>query len=358
MGRSSLSRTVLWSLIALTVQSAAARAQSAGAELARMLEVEPSADRCIEATALTARVGRWLTRRPKPGELTIAVDAGAEPLSFTLSRDGRVVAQRTFGLLPERCEDRLDAVALAIAVAIDHAVGAARAPAQPSEPGVQREPEAPPPSPATPDRPTDAPQPEPAPKSTAAQTDGAPEPGEAPVAASASPRVAPELALLFGAGLLVETLPAPALALEAGVELATGRLRFALAALVAPDREVALGGGNADLDLLGARAHACLTDAAAGFALEGCAGGALGAVLASGRGYEMNERATMAWTAALLRVALRYPENNPVSARIAIDGLAHAVRPRIAARSPAGDAETAPAPLGLAASLELLIALP
>jgi len=91
------------------------------------------------------------------------------------------------------------------------------------------------------------------------------------------------------------------------------------------------------------------------FAVEGGVGVLAGAVFAQGDGYESDRSTQLAYLAPLARAALRFPAQNVVMVRVALDGLVGAVRPSYAVR--VGDAaerdSRTPGTFGFAASLEL-----
>src|SRR5689334_16888050 len=107
-------RVLLATLLLLC--SARARAQ-ANAALDSVLVVQPDATACITQRALAARVQHWL-KRPPEADVTVRVQADARPLAFTVQHAGVIMAERSFERLPQACPDRLEAVALAVALAI------------------------------------------------------------------------------------------------------------------------------------------------------------------------------------------------------------------------------------------------
>jgi len=325
-----------------------------------MLSVRPSPDGCITHAALSERVQRWLERERvrAPPRLEVAVDGAREPIGFELRQDGETVAERHFAVLPAGCGDRLDALALAIAVAVEHAASAptgdAGSPrAAPAAAGAQ-------PAGAAPPQPT---------TTTAETSERASEPraertgeGAAVGDANAKPASDPgglRVDLFAGGAWLIEALPAPVLAVAAGGGVHLERLRLELGFLLSAEHTSALGAGESRLQLVGGRAHACLGWPSAGLELAGCAGIGAGAALAQGDGYFEDRQAEMPWVAALLRAALRYPAGSWLSGRIAVDGLLNLLRPELQVEGQAGPTDADPTfPLGAALSLELVVALP
>jgi hypothetical protein len=348
-------------LLVVLAGTGPARAQQANAQLAAALTVEPSADGCITAAALRPKIARWLRRSTPPAGLAVSVHGASEPLAFTLERDGQTIAERTFERLPARCKDRLDAMAIAIAIAIDPAVAelAAEPPeegaaeATPGPEATQPEPE----QPAAEQPPPTEPVPEAAPPELKPKT----EPAAARIEEEEQVSTRPTWWLHAGGGVLLETLPEAAFVGEAGVEHAVGPLRLALDALVAPVTQVEVRPGSADLLLVGGRLTACMSLAAGELALDGCGGAAGGAVRASATGYDQSATPTMGWLSGLLRAALRFPTNGSFSGRLAVDGLIHVARPKLVVKQTGEEdpVDTAGSSVvGLAASLELLVALP
>src|SRR5690242_16354560 len=97
-------RWVMW--VALI---AAARTPSAAAQVERgwTLVVEPDPRACMSDSSLRERVEHWL-RDGRAGEgIVVRVRPGARPLAFSVARGGRVLAERTFEVLPSRCRDRI-----------------------------------------------------------------------------------------------------------------------------------------------------------------------------------------------------------------------------------------------------------
>jgi len=369
-------------VVGVLALAAHGRAQS-GAALREALRVEPSADGCVSAATLEPRVRRWLHAGAQPSDITVTVHAASEPPSFSVARDGNVIAERRFDVLPAACSDRLDAIAVAVAVAIEHATSeqAGDGAAAGSAPGESRERDGTPlPRDAKPDDVAAEPEPVPAPPSDAVpegdrergEEDGADrnpaddeDRGEADASADTSSDGS-ALRLFAGAALLFEVLPSTAFAFQAGAELQPSALRFGAAALFSLEREDGIADGRALTRLIGARAHVCMGTRLANddVDLEGCGGAAAGLVLASGDGFAPSADATLGWLAGVLRAAVRYPATAPISLRFALDGLLNVVRPElqveveIAGIPDAPPVTAAAGPIGAAGSVELVIELP
>jgi hypothetical protein len=96
--------------------SASARAQ-VRAELERALTVTRELPGCVSAPALRARTAQYLDRVEPLSELTIEVDLQVP--QFRVLRDGTLLAERRFARAPSDCAERRDALALALAIAIE-----------------------------------------------------------------------------------------------------------------------------------------------------------------------------------------------------------------------------------------------
>jgi hypothetical protein len=360
----------------LCAWASAARAQPSDT----VLSVREDHEGCIGERSLRARVGHWLKRGALPTGITVVVDAASQPVSFSLSREGRVVAERSFELLPDACKDRLDAVALAVALAIEHAT-APQDVAGTSSGKAQLDARHEPTSGTDTTKTETTPKAETAPKPEAAQTKEKKPAPEAPKAEAPkpppvqkpeeSPAVAAPAAsaatlgpfrLHAGGAYLVETLPSSAAAMVAGVERTIApHIDLGVTAMAAFGGKATLGAGSAHPDAYGARALLCTSWHVENLDLEGCAGAAGGVAIATGENLTSPKTATMAWLVGWARAALVVPAQSAVSVRFALDGLVNAVRPELHATPlvQGGTDKTATAfPLGAAASIELRFALP
>lgn len=336
-----------------------ARAQRPALELS----VNPDAQGCVDETALRAHLDRFL-RVHRPIDVEVVVHAGATPVGFELRHDGAITAERRFDVLPTGCRARLDALALAIAVAVENAVGPERASLErnaiesdatdsaasgPSVPDAAAVAAA---EPAREAESAPAASPTPPAQPAAPAADASPATPSAPRELTIAPFV--------GAGLLLEVLLEPAFALHAGSELRLGPLvSVSVAGLFAPGRDVDVGRGRASSSLLGGRALGCLGSEPRGLRFEGCAGAAAGAVFASGEEGDALEKPgnpTVGWLAGVLRAAASFPADGTLGARLAVDGHLNLVRPGLRVEGTA-PVERVVEHVGLAASLELWFAL-
>jgi hypothetical protein len=308
-----------------------------------LLSVQPDPSGCIDEPALRARVRHWLAPRALVPAAGVRVRVHADPVAFSVQRDGRNVARREFAVLPVQCANRLDALALAIAVALEHL-----AREQPSAFAASGAPPAP--AAGTVD-------------SAAREADQAAELPATDDVASRDPRAASRASIRYGvlahASLWVEALPETAAAFGLGLELGIDRWRFAAIALASTQTDTALADGRAQARFFGGRAQACLslTAFAPELQAEPCAGLIAGVVPARGDGFPVERRATFGYVAALLRLALRYPAQGMLSLRIAIDGLLNASRPELQVTGASSTSDST-ALFGAAPSIELLVELP
>jgi hypothetical protein len=85
------------------------------------LSVSPREAACPSRDAIHARL-TTLLGGAIPADVRVVLRLDATPVVFELSRDGEEPAERSFDVLPASCDARADALALAIAVAIDASV--------------------------------------------------------------------------------------------------------------------------------------------------------------------------------------------------------------------------------------------
>jgi hypothetical protein len=395
-----------WACLALLVcwPSEAALAQSR-ARLGEALLVEPDKNGCITHAAVLARVLHWLKPSVEIGDVQVLVRGSARPPSFVVRRGTGSPAERSFDLLPARCRDRVDALALAIAIALEEietqvgsqaskppAVPAAQgSPAQaaasdsapnrvPSgglelQPGWEVAASAPPPRVlpgpaagagvvASASRPRQA-APDPSREADADTSMPAPAPSPSssdagrPAAADAAQERTLLVRLRAGVDGMIEVLPEPVLGVHAGGELVFDperRWSVGLDALISSESETHYAGGRVFAQLYAGRAVACFDWPLEDGALSACAGTGMGVAVARGKDFAPPENTALFWASALLRAALRYPRGGVVAGRLAIDGFANLATPEYHVK----ETETPPLAagrLGAAASLELIVAL-
>lgn len=327
-----------WSAaLALLWVASAAHAQ-ASEDVA--LRVASDAAGCTTEAALRARLRELKVRGHAGGKLEVRIDAASEPVVLELRRDGVVLATRRFEALPARCEERLETLAVVIALAVEHAAEPpeAEAPVEDALPA-EEDPAPVEPEPAEPAR---------APPEPPVEEQPQPEPVE---------REPPSLLIIAGAGGAYGLLPELAGVASVGVELPTESLRIGLSALASTQTNTELAGGSARAQLAGARAYGCAYGAAIGLDLQACAGLALGVVTGSGRGYASTDDATGTLLAPLLRLGARFPARGVASVGLAVEGFTNLVRPELQVSGHAGGKASVPA-LGASCVVEAVLALP
>lgn len=296
---------------------------TAHAARGQTLSVEPSDDACLHADALRARLQHWLAGHPIDPTLSVVVHAAAEAPWFIVQRAVEPLAERRFDTLPASCEERRDALTLAIVIALEQATGAQpqlTAPVVPIETYAVAHP------------PTDAP-----PDRTVDRHD----------------RLRVHAAALVKLGVL----PVTALALGLGVEVPiAAEWRLHVTGIATPTTEVVVGGARTDMNLASVRALFCAPLLAGNITVEACAGGLAGVVWARGVDYARNTTATLGVVSMLGRAALRWPANSPVSLRLAFDLSLQWLRPQLEVGSQQPAASTG-SWLGAVTSAEAIITL-
>jgi len=366
----------LAALEALAVPSGAfAQADpSATRPVHEVLTLTPESTPCLDRPSLLGRVEALLGNPQVDAaitvELTIRQPEDPGPAATLITRrDGVEAAQRAFDALPEACGARLDAVALAIALAIDHTLlerlggqtggdggttasgdggtgeGSAAEGSTSAEDGAGG---------------TGAG----AASATGASTSGREgQTGEQTRPGSGGPRVVP--ALLVGVSAVADLLDDAAVVGALGAELEIqGWLMLGVRGLVSLPTEAPLGTGRIRSWLLGGRLEACVGGELAPVHLAGCLAAAGGVLLAEGRDFEPNDEATKPWMAAFGGVRVRYPVHSSLQIGGSIEGVLGLLRPRLHVESVdmdgvsrVTDAVTAPM-AGLSVGLELVLRLP
>jgi hypothetical protein len=375
-------------------------------EPARAIRVRGGSS-CVSATALRNRITRYLAADAPPAELSIEVDLAADPPGFRVLRAGRSIAERRFERLPAGCAERRDAIALTIAVAIEHALPANVA-SHPEPTAAARAPAEPPATPAPASQPTAAEtaranraesQPTAAGVSRTGETAAAPQPTAArsvsigapqPTAArpppvaqrSRVPEPVPESAaepeaepipdtpeperpwqrpserwmLHAGAAYLLEVLPARIPAFSIGAEYAVlPALRLRFAGLVSTRVTIDFPPGRVYGQLFGGSAHACLNTPFFALILHGCAGAAAALAYAEGDRYTEPSSAGMAWLAGVLGILVEVPATGSVAARLVATGHVNLVRPQLYLEGPGADDVRSAGPIGASIGAEILV---
>lgn len=341
-----------------------------------MLTVVGEQPGCVTANDLRGRVPRYLAPGIRASDLQVEVDLERRPARFSVRRNGELVAERRFERLPAGCAERRDALALAIAVAIEHAApppnidGAASKSAGPAsgsstsagttQPGAGASnrraaaDSAEQPSAAGTDSAEDsarqppraAGQPAAAAAAVTSQAeaqeeedDGEPEySGELPEFTDSNgpstPWTRPSARWMGfgGAQLLFGALPSTeaVLAFTAGAEFAVmPELRVSLSGLFSLEQIQSLG-QEVLTQLYGAQLLACLNTPFYSVIAAACAGAAGGVVRAEGsQAFDVNDETSMAWLAGAVRATLEFPADSVLAARVFADGRVNLVRPEL-----------------------------
>jgi hypothetical protein len=351
--RVALALTIVF--FALVVERAVAQNATRDQALAEAVHIEPKDDRCLSEAVVRARVAKRLARNAELSNVQVVVHA-EEPPRLTVLRAGQVVAERRFEDFPARCNARRDAIAVAVALALERAPETA-----PSAPSTTE----PTPSTTEPAASTPSPAPSatsPSPSATIQPATSASDTEQDTPDDDTSSDSALKLGAHAGALAVLQILPGLAFAGVLGVDigLPLAGLRVSLSAVASLPQEDDALGATVQSQLLLGRLLGCTDLSASELALEGCGGLLAGAVFAEGLGYASTRGTELGYAAVLARVALRYPAGGAISARIALDGLLPIVRPSYAVREQPGPglAALTPAPIGAALSLEVVLALP
>jgi len=380
------------------------------AKLSRIITVERALPGCISERGLRDRVQQYLARQIPVDGLRIVVDL-AEP-RFRVLHAGALVAERRFERPPARCSERRDALALAIVLAIEHAVaqlqgqtetalttaqpapetrqaelGAEAAATTPGAPSSGAEQQLQPSAPehelaggtsetgsrAGAQRQLPAAGSSRAPPRTNAERSARVEAARAPAVAEAdgggalrgdASRSGREqdaerrgrFWLTAGARYLTQALPTPAAVAALGAEHALAPfLRWGASALVSLPADQAFAGARASSQLFGAEALLCLHGRAGPLALHGCAGASAAWVRASGHQFAQDLSDSMAWLAWRIRAKLEVPAASRLSVALLVDAHANVLRPELRAGGlPGAEQRQAVAAVGGCLGAELI----
>ncbi|NOY92156.1 MAG: hypothetical protein GXP55_13240 [Deltaproteobacteria bacterium] len=276
----------------------------------------PEGATCLTRAALVEHTASWLGSGTVDVRQTILIELGRGErvgVGFVLLDGEQVASRRRFARLPEACADRRAALSLALAIALDASVlerlmGTADAgptpPAEPGEPPRHRDPE------------------------QVASEAAEPEPDAGPPSA-ASPERAAEIHLRagLGAGLGVGLLPQSS---------PWGEFSFALSGAGWTLRALAGATWRAASPLAHARVvtqlaagavEVCVDRDLARLQLSGCLGPRLGRLFAQGRDFADSRSTELWWLALGAGLHARYPRDSVVSLRLGIGGHLALLRP-------------------------------
>jgi hypothetical protein len=332
---------------------------------------------CFGSAQLEARIAHYSARRSQTGGLRVVLElTGSDTARLRILRGGAVLARRVFERLPAACADRRDAVALSIALALDHASTATAADSGDAEPTAEPTPEAGPPPGAGAASPSSAaPTPPAAPLPAPASDDSpgaggqsAPPRDNAPVIMGSLPTSTSRtrnartdgepIRLHLGAHFIAEALPFPVWSGAIGVELPLGpQLALSVSGVASLTGEAQLAGHGARGRLLGLLLLACRSMPLGALSLAGCAGAGFAAADVSGRDYPLpRPDTTLLWAAGLARIAARWPASGPLSLRVLVQAQVNVSRPELHVDGATESLRTAI--IGATAGLELVAALP
>lgn len=343
---------------ALAVLLAAGTTLAQERPVAEALVVRGAEAGCVDAPALAERLARWLGRRTLDRDIRVelVLRGGAPPsATLTLHRAGRPPAERAFPSLEGSCAARVDALALALAIALDPEAVSRRVEAEPlADPGGDS-PRDRPDGGSAPVEPAAAPSP--ASDGAGEATDPAPGTGTRdPAGTPREPPDEPRFGIALGGGLawgwLGRAAPLATLSFDARLHPAL-RLRVALLATGAPSVPLADASHRARLvgGELALRAGAQL----GWLRLEGAAALVAAAFLARGDGFAEDLRTRRPWLALALGPRLELALTERWSLGLALDATLALLRARVHAMDPNGvllDQATTPA-AGLRLTLEV-----
>ncbi|MFT5356971.1 MAG: hypothetical protein ACI9KE_004198 [Polyangiales bacterium] len=294
-------------------------------------------DSCMTTEPVIQRLRYWLSRDELDASIRVVVRPGARAASFSFQRGDEAPAERHFDVLPQECAARLDAVTLAIALAIDPSVLSAL-----------------PPEPATSsDASTNAIDDEPGP--TASETEGEPvnqtvdqasvsaldTPPE-PVVGDSTPDGSSEAvgryALVLGGGAGFGVVPGVSAIGSLSFEIMLGQVvTLRVGGFVTARTQSEIGRGEVGFRIVAGRLDGCggwTFGIARG---DICLGLGAGAFIAEGSGFTADLRASGAWLAGIGRVSITLPADSRVGVRLVGDGIVPFIRPRVHVSDDAGN---------------------
>jgi hypothetical protein len=350
------------------------------------VRIEGSVDACIHARALRPRVAHYLGKTAAPSDVLVRVQDTPRGLEFTLVQGTALRARRRFTRLPSACADQRDAVALAIALALESLTARTPEGATDSEPFVAQAPASDPQLPADEaasihspsqlgaapdDDPTGieqtAPQARSAPPSpTEASPELGSESGRAaqpgpdaarpPAVEARSAAVAPSAlserstardrdagneglsmrrrltrtALVAGTRAIWEVVPTTLVAFSLGVELPLlPHFALELAGFGTLAAQLELLTGQVRAQLFGAEMLGCGHGARRRVGIYGCLGVTGGQLRAHGEGYAEDHATQVRWVAMLLRATLRIALTRLLALQLTAGAHLSQIRPQL-----------------------------
>ncbi len=374
---------IVWALSCCCWSRQAAAQEAPTRPVAEAVTVVPGDDECLTQARIAERLARLLDSPVIDAgiEVEVHLDRDGETVRFLMGRSGQAEAERRFDLLPRECAARLDAVSLAIALAIDHTVidrMVAESEEQPPEISseVPAEPpataEAPPPEhdavpseTPEPPLPVEAPSPEtpgreerPPSGATLGPRPASDEPDRAAPASTAS-RLG--ISAFAGGFAALALLPEPVLGLRFG-----GGLRFGpvwevrLGGFATSESETRLGLGKAAMRLFSGELSGCAGGRVSRLRLDACAGLGAGSLVAAGREFPEGLKTRSPWLGAMLGASGAFPADSPVALRLRVEGQAPILGTVVRVEDSRGGVvdEQALPPAGALVGIELVAGVP
>lgn len=345
--------------------------------------VSNETDNCVVQGALIRYIVKWLKTDQIESDIRIIVNVKGtkgRDVSFEFYKKEELAAYRRFDILPDNCTDRLDAVSLAIALAIDHTVldklenlteGPTVVPttsqAQTSDPSNEE-------SIAVKDiqdsthsidkKSTDTYSVEQTSEESSRilsnQSQKLEKNSQIPDQRYPHEETKNFIGIRGFAGIasLFEVLPGTTIGGIGGVSLSFAEMtNLRISGIFTANDETPLGNGVAALHLIAGRLDGCLhwpndfTD------FDFCAGAAVGALFLKGKYFEQNRETERPWVAALGQVAMSWPRKSVVGLRFSLDGVVSLLRSRLqVVDSDGGTIDQLQIPqIGALASLQLFV---
>jgi hypothetical protein len=368
---------VLSCVLALACSLGASPALAQASRIAIEVRGDESGEACLTSEQLGARIAFYGTRKTLPRGMRLVLRLSAPDVAeLQILRDGQVVSRRRFEHLPGPCADRRDAVALSVALALEHAAASTEPAAESgasssaisgvvgTQTGSGEGVSAPEPEPA-----------EPEPDSRTQPAEQVTQParvqpedtrpivlGTMPTTTSRDPRRGEERPSLFqlhlGGRFVLEALPFAVWGGALGLELALSkRLSLDVSAVLSSIGEAPLADAYARASLLGLEAVGCASFPLGVFMLQACGGASVALCEVSGRDFpRARPDATLLWAAGLARIALRWPQSSSVALRLFVQPHISVSRPDLRVEGSGERLRTGW--VGGQAGLDLWLALP
>ena len=276
------------------------------------------ADECL-TPRLREAVDHWAPEAAD-ASVSVVVEHVDAAIEFAILRSGHDVGRRRFDRLPQGCADRVAALSLAIAIALDGRV-LERITGEPAPPALVADPV------------PDEPEPVPEPSSPTPPDFGV----SFAVSAGASAGALPSW---VGTGRFAFRFDWRALSVELG----------GIGTLLSKSN---LGAGMLDTRLFAGSLDVCLARAHRRTKLLGCVGASLGRVMGEGRGFATSLGTTLWWGSVDPSLSIAWPIDSPVRLRTGVRGHVRTMRPewRVVDSNGATQAYATPSLVGLDVSV-------